>query len=113
MVKFETGILNLIFAALADPTRRKILDHLSQGDCRVTELAKPYTMSLPAVSKHLRVLEEAGLIRRHRQGRIHSISLSAGPLQEAQAWMENYRHHWEASFDRLDDYLIQLQATAT
>ncbi len=113
MVKCEAGILNLTFAALADPTRRNMLNHLSQGDCCVTDLAKPYTMSLPAVSKHLRVLEDAGLIRRHRQGRMHSISLNAAPLQEAQAWMESYRRHWEASFDRLDDYLTQLQTTPT
>ncbi|MBB5038160.1 DNA-binding transcriptional ArsR family regulator [Prosthecobacter dejongeii] len=113
MVKCKTGALNLTFSALADPTRRNILDHLSRGECCVTDLAKPYAMSLPAVSKHLRVLEDAGLICRHRQGRIHSISLKAGPLQEAQAWMESYRRHWEVSFDRLDDFLIQLQTPPT
>ncbi|MES2507745.1 MAG: metalloregulator ArsR/SmtB family transcription factor [Verrucomicrobiota bacterium] len=105
--------MNLTFAALADPTRRSLLDHLSRGDCCVTDLAKPHAMSLPAVSKHLRVLEEAGLISRRRLGRVHSLSLNAGPMQQAQAWMESYRRHWEASFDRLENYLAEMQAHPT
>ena len=113
MVKCQAGILNLTFAALADPTRRSLLDHLSRGECCVTDLAKPHAMSLPAVSKHLRVLEEAGLISRRRLGRVHSLSLNAGPMQQAQAWMESYRRHWESSFDRLENYLAELQAHPT
>lgn len=110
MVKYTDGILNLTFAALADPTRRSILQQLSQGgDCCVTDIAKPHAMSLPAVSKHLRVLEEAGLITRTRQGRVHSLALHAAPMQQAQAWIESYRVHWEASLDRLEDYLEALQ----
>ncbi|MES2738832.1 MAG: metalloregulator ArsR/SmtB family transcription factor [Verrucomicrobiota bacterium] len=105
--------MNLTFAALADPTRRSLLDHLSRGDCCVTDLAKPHAMSLPAVSKHLRVLEEAGLISRRRLGRVHCLSLNAGPMQQAQTWMESYRRHWEASFDRLENYLAEMQAHPT
>lgn len=111
MVKYPDGILNQTFAALADPTRRSILQQLSQGgDCRVTDIAKPHAMSLPAVSKHLRVLEEARLITRTRQGRVHSLALNAAPMRQAQAWIESYRVHWEASLDRLEDYLDELQS---
>jgi DNA-binding transcriptional ArsR family regulator len=102
-------MLDQTFAALADPTRRRILEHLSKGDQCVTELAKPYRMSLPAVSKHLRVLERAGLVRRHKSGRVHSLRLEAEPLQQAQQWIESYRKFWEESFDRLDAYLTKLQ----
>jgi DNA-binding transcriptional ArsR family regulator len=109
MVKYSPELLDRTFAALADPTRRRILEALSHGDRCVTELAKPYAMSLPAVSKHLRVLEQAGLVRRARCGRMHSLKLEAKPLQEAQHWIETYRKFWEASFDRLDEYLKQLQ----
>ncbi len=98
---------------MADPTRRRILEHLSGGDRCVTELAAPYRMSLPAVSKHLRVLEGAGLVRRRRDGRVHRLKLEARPMQEAQAWIEEYRKFWEASFDRLDEYLKQLQEKET
>jgi DNA-binding transcriptional ArsR family regulator len=97
------------FAALSDPTRRRILEQLAGGDRCVTDLARPHRMSLPAVSKHLRVLERAGLVRRSRCGRVHSLKLEAKPMQEAQAWLEEYRKFWEASFDRLDEYLKQLQ----
>jgi DNA-binding transcriptional ArsR family regulator len=103
-------LLNRTFAALADPTRRRILEHLAHGDLCVTDLARPYAMSLPAVSKHLRVLEKAGLVRRRRRGRVHSLKLDAKPMQQAQAWLEEYRKFWEDSFDRLDEYLQQLQA---
>ena len=111
MVKYSPRILNRTFAALADPTRRRILEHLAQGDRRVTDLAKPHRMSLPAVSKHLRVLERAGLIRRQRSGRVHQINLKAAPMQQASQWIEEYRHFWEGNLDRFDNFLKQLQAT--
>jgi len=97
------------FAALADPTRRRILEHLARGDRCVTDLARPYRMSLPAVSKHLHVLERAGLVRRRRRGRVHQLKLEAAPMQQAQQWIETYRRFWEESFDRMDEYLQQLQ----
>ena len=110
MVKRSPVSLNRVFGALADPTRRRILKHLAQGDQCVTDLAKPYSMSLPAVSKHLRVLERAGLVRRQRYGRVHSLKLQAKPLEQAQEWIEEYRRFWQASFDRLDEYLKELSA---
>ncbi len=110
MVKCLDNSLDRTFAALADPTRRRILQDLAKGDSCVTELARPYSMSLPAVSKHLRVLETAGLIRRRRNGRIHRLNLDAAPMQEAQQWIEEYRKFWEESFDRLGEYLKELQA---
>jgi DNA-binding transcriptional ArsR family regulator len=110
MVKCSPQLLDRTFAALADPTRRRILEHLARGDHCVTDLAKPYRMSLPAVSKHLRVLERAGLVRRRRRGRVHSLKLEAGPMQQAQAWIEEYRKFWDESFDRLEEYLSELQA---
>ena len=97
------------FAALADPTRRHLLEQLAQGNRCVTDLARPYRMSLPAVSKHLHVLERAGLVRRRRRGRIHQLRLEAAPMRQAQQWIEEYRRFWEESFDRLDKYLQQLQ----
>src|ERR1700690_560208 len=109
MVKCSPRLLNRTFAALADPTRRRILEHLAGGDRCVTDLARPYSMSLPAVSKHLRVLEKAGLVRRRRDGREHRLRLEARPLQQAQAWIEEYRKFWETTFDHLDVYLKQLQ----
>jgi DNA-binding transcriptional ArsR family regulator len=109
MVKCSPRLLNRTFAALADPTRRRILEQLAGGDRCVTDLAQPYRMSLPAVSKHLRVLENAGLVRRKRDGRVHRLKLEAKPMQQAQAWLEEYRKFWETSFDRLDEYLKQLQ----
>ncbi len=109
MVKCSPRQLSRTFAALADPTRRCILKHLARGDRCVTDLARPYAMSLPAVSKHLRVLENAGLIRRRCRGRVHSMKLEAAPMQQAQAWIEEYRRFWEGSLDRLDEYLKQLQ----
>jgi DNA-binding transcriptional ArsR family regulator len=101
--------LDKTFAALADPTRRRILERLADGDQCVTELARPYSMSLPAVSKHLRVLEKAGLICRHRKGRVHRLKLEAKPMQAASQWIEEYRRFWEERLDRLDEYLKQLQ----
>lgn len=110
MVNYETPSLDRTFAALADPTRRRILEHLAGGERCVTDLAKPHRMSLPAVSKHLRVLEQAGLVKRRRDGRVHSLKLEAKPMKEVQQWIEEYRRFWEESFDRLDDYLKELQA---
>ena len=101
--------LSTTFAALADPTRRAILERLSSGEAPVTELAKPFEMSLPAISKHLKVLERAGLIARGRDAQWRPCRLSARPLKDAADWLEEYRRFWEESFDRLDDYLRQLQ----
>ena len=109
MVKCSPRLLNRTFGALADPTRRRILEHLANGDRSVTDLARPYRMSLPAVSKHLRVLERAGLIRRRRCGRVHQLKLEAKPMEDAQQWIERYRRFWEQNLDRLDDYLKKLQ----
>ena len=97
--------LDATFAALADPTRRAILARLIAGEVSVTELAEPFAMSLPAVSKHLKVLERAGLIKRSREGQWRPCRLAAGPLKGAADWLEHYRHFWEESLDRLDDYL--------
>jgi DNA-binding transcriptional ArsR family regulator len=106
MVKYASQTqLNRTFAALADPTRRRILSHLARGDKRVTHLARPHDMSLPAVSKHLRVLEKAGLLRRRRYGRVHEMQLDAKPLKKAAQWVEEYRKFWEGSLDRLAAYL--------
>ena len=112
MVKCSPRLLNRTFAALADPTRRRILEHLAHGDRCGTDLARPYSMSLPAVSKHLRILENAGLVSR-RRGRVHSLKLEVKPMKEAQQWIEEYRKFWEESFDRLDEYLKQLQTKET
>jgi DNA-binding transcriptional ArsR family regulator len=109
MVKYSPRTLNRTFAALADPTRRRILAHLAHGDRCVTDLARPHAMSLPAVSKHLRVLEKAGLLRRRRYGRIHEMQLDAKPLQQAAQWVEEYRKFWEGSLDRLAEYLEKTQ----
>lgn len=105
MVNYSPKMLDRTFAALADPTRRRILAHLARGDERVTDLARPYAMSLPAISKHLRVLEKAGLLRRRRYGRVHEMQLEAKPLKQAAAWVEEYRKFWEGSLDRLANYL--------
>src|SRR5438309_10923333 len=107
MVKHSPRTLNQTFAALADPTRRQILAHLARGDRRVTDLARPHSMSLPAVSKHLRVLEKAGLLRRRRYGRVHQLRLEAKPLKQAALWVEEYRKFWEGSLDRLAEYLVK------
>lgn len=112
MVKHTTTLLDRTFAALSDPTRRSILANLAEGERCVTDLAKPHRMSLPAISKHLRVLENAGLVRRQRRGRVHRLALEAKPMQEAQQWIEEYRRFWEQSLDRLDTYLKELQSKA-
>lgn len=105
MVKHSSVALDRTFAALADPTRRRILAHLARGDKCVTHLARPHAMSLPAVSKHLRVLEKAGLLRRRRFGRVHEMQLEAEPLKKAAQWVEEYRKFWEGSLHRLAAYL--------
>ena len=105
-----TDHLSATFAALADPTRRAILARLVSGECSVTELAEPFDMSMPAVSKHLRVLERAGLIARGREAQWRPCRIDAGPLKEVADWTEQYRHIWEQRFDRLETYLQQLQA---
>ncbi len=102
--------LSTTFAALADPTRRAILARLASGQCSVTELAEPFEMSMPAVSKHLRVLENAGLIARGREAQWRPCRIDAGPLKEVAEWTEGYRHIWEARLDRLESYLHTLKA---
>jgi len=99
----------MTFSALSDPTRRAILARLASGAASVGELAEPFAMSLPAVSKHLKVLEHAGLIRRGREAQWRPCQLEAGPLKDAADWLEHYRRFWEQSFDRLGDYLDELQ----
>ena len=101
--------LSTTFAALADPTRRAILARLASGECSVTELAQPFEMSMPAVSKHLRVLERAGLIARGRDAQWRPCRLEPEPLKEVADWAERYRAMWEERFDRLENYLQQLQ----
>jgi DNA-binding transcriptional ArsR family regulator len=105
--------LSSTFAALADPTRRAILARLASGEASVTELAAPFAMSLPAISKHLKVLERAGLIARGREAQWRPCRLEAGPLKDAAEWLEEYRRFWEQSFDRLDEYLRELQKKET
>ena len=104
-----TDRLSVIFAALADPTRRAILARLSEGDATVGELAEPFDISLPAISRHLKVLEHAGLITRSKNAQWRSSSLEAAPLREATEWMERYRQFWDESLDRLDAHLKQMQ----
>ena len=101
--------LSRTFAALADPTRRAILARLTEGEATVTELAEPFAMSLPAVSKHLKVLERAGLIGRGREGQWRPCRLEAGPLKAVADWIGTYRRFWEESFERLDEFLQELQ----
>ncbi|WP_250126423.1 metalloregulator ArsR/SmtB family transcription factor [Chroococcidiopsis sp. CCMEE 29] len=108
----STDQLSVTFAALADPTRRAILAHLAKGEASVTELAQPFEMSLPAISKHLKVLERAGLITRGREAQWRPCRLEAEPLKDAATWIEQYRHFWEENLDRLDKYLQELQAEA-
>ena len=102
--------LSSTFAALADPTRRAILARLASGEASVTELAQPFEMSMPAISKHLKVLERAGLVARSRDAQWRPCRLEAAPLQDAVAWLEHYRQFWEQSLDRLDQYLRELRS---
>ena len=106
----QSDSLSTIFAALADPTRRAILARLAEGEASVTELAEPFAMTLPAISKHLKVLERAGLIERSREAQWRPCRLRADPLKQASSWIDQYRQHWEEKFDRLDQYLQELQS---
>lgn len=105
MVNDSSEQLNIVFFALADPTRRAILARLTYGEASGTELARPFSISVPAISKHLRVLEHAELILHRKEGRTHLFRLAARPMKEAAAWLEHYRQFWEAQFDSLDTYL--------
>ena len=109
MVNDRHQTLDHTFAALADPTRRAMLARLAAGEASVGELAAPHAMSLPAISKHLKVLERAGLVSRQRDGRVHHCRLDPAPMRDAVAWIESHRRFWEARFDALDDYLNQLK----
>jgi DNA-binding transcriptional ArsR family regulator len=104
-----TDRLSIIFGALADPTRRAILARLAEGEATVSELAEPFSISLPAISRHLKVLEQAGLISRTRNAQWLSSRLEPEPLREATAWMERYRRFWDANFERLDVHLKRMQ----
>ena len=104
--------LSSTFAALADPTRRAILERLADGDATVGELAEPFAMTLPAISKHLSVLERAGLIAKDREGQRRNCRITASPLKSATSWLEEYRRHWEANLDSLDAYLTRIQGPA-
>jgi DNA-binding transcriptional ArsR family regulator len=108
-----TANLDQTMMALADGTRRAILSRLSKGEARVTELAEPFDMSLNAVSKHILILERAGLVRRRIQGREHILTASPKPLDQAAEWIEHYRRFWEQSLDRLDEYLTKLKKEQT
>src|SRR3954451_16355531 len=101
--------LSAVFSALADPTRRAILGRLTEGDATVAEIAAPFAMSQPAISRHLKVLEQAGLISRRRRRTARLSHLEAEPLQEATAWLARYREYWDESYDRLDELLAKLQ----
>jgi DNA-binding transcriptional ArsR family regulator len=105
--------LSATFSALADPTRRAILARLALGELSVGELARPFRISAPAITKHLKILQRVGLITRSRQAQWRPCRLRARPLQDAAAWIEEYRRFWEQSFDRLDDYLADLQKNST
>ncbi len=109
MVEYRSKGLDRTFGALADPTRRRLLAQLAKGEECVTQLARPHAMSLAAVSKHLLVLEKAGLVKRRRDGRVHSLALEAKPMQEVRAWLNRYRKFWEANLDQFDKYLDRLQ----
>lgn len=107
----QTDQLSATFSALADPTRRAILAKLAKGETTVGDLAKPFDMTLPAVIKHLKVLENAGLVKKERSAQWRPCHLEAKPLKQAANWIDDYRQFWEANFDRLDDYLQEMQAT--
>ena len=113
MVKYEDPVLDRIFSALADPTRRGVLERLSGGDLAVSELAAPHGMSLPGFMKHLRVLEDAGLIAREKEGRVVSCELSAAPMKAASAWMSRYEKFWSDKLDSLARYLYQQEELQT
>jgi DNA-binding transcriptional ArsR family regulator len=109
MVNYMSDSLGATFAALADPTRRAILERLARGEASVSELAEPFQVSLPAISKQLRVLEQAGLLIREKEGRVRRCRLDAEPMKEAAEWLARYRRYWERQLDSLADYLNELQ----
>ena len=109
MVKYQSSELDMTFGALADATRRGILEQLSGGESSVTKLAEPYNISLPAISKHLRVLERAGLLSQEKNGRVRRCRLDAGPMKEASDWISRYQRFWEQQLDSLAIYLDKLQ----
>ena len=109
MVKYKSNELDMTFGALADATRRGILEQLSGGESSVTKLAEPYNISLPAISKHLRVLERAGLLSQEKNGRVRRCRLDAGPMKEASDWISRYQRFWEQQLDSLAIYLDKLQ----
>jgi DNA-binding transcriptional ArsR family regulator len=113
MVQYQDAVLDKVFAALSDPTRRHVLETLGQGNLAVSELAQPHGMSLPGFMKHLRVLEEAGLIERNKEGRVVSCELSAAPMQQAAAWMSRYEKFWTEKLDSLARYLYQQEELQT
>lgn len=108
-MRSEDDKLSQTFAALANSTRRAILARLAEGEATVNELAEPFSMSLPAISKHIKVLEQAGLITQGQKAQYRPCTIEASPLMEISKWTEQYRHIWEASFDRMDDYINQLK----
>jgi DNA-binding transcriptional ArsR family regulator len=101
--------LTITFSALADPTRRAILQRLALGEASVSDLAAPFNISMPAISRHLKVLEQAGLVARTRQAQWRPVQLTAAPLAEVAGWVDRYRQHWQGQFDRMDAYLAELQ----
>jgi len=105
MVTDSSERLTTVFLALSDPTRRAILERLAQGEASGTELALPFSISVPAISRHLRVLEHAALVLHRKDGRTHRFRLAASPMRDAAAWLEHYRHFWETQFDSLETYL--------
>jgi DNA-binding transcriptional ArsR family regulator len=111
MVKYSDAPLDAVFAALADPTRREVVKVLAAGSRPVTELSQPFPMSLPGFMKHLRILEEAGLIKREKEGRVVSCTLSAGPMKEASEWLTHYREFWEQRLDALARFLYHQEET--
>ncbi|MCG8603896.1 metalloregulator ArsR/SmtB family transcription factor [bacterium] len=113
MVKYYTHSLDTIFMALADATRRAILTRLAHGETTISELAQPFNISLPAISKHIRILENAGLLVRRKDGRKFRCRLAMEPMKEAADWIETYREFWEAQFDSLDKYLTQSKRKET
>lgn len=107
MVNDSHRSLDTVFSALADPTRRAVLERLRQGEATVTEIATPFDMSLPAILKHLRILEQAGLIVRRKEGRVNTLRLAATPMRNAALWLDHYRLFWESQFDALAAFLKQ------
>jgi DNA-binding transcriptional ArsR family regulator len=112
LVHYSSSVLDSTFAALADPTRRAMLARLAGGECSISELAEPFEMSLPAVSKHVRVLENAGLLVREKDGRVHRCNIEPAPITAAMSWLEDMRHFWESRLGALADYLENIEEKA-